>query len=520
MRARATVSATLLAIGLIGCAAGPGVTTDEAQPLSVVPPPLPTLAPGTTPPPTGSTPPPDSTIPTITPGTGDQTGPTLDPNVPTDEAWKPGDNKPAEPWDNYIQLVINDLQSWWTGEYPALYGGPYEPLAGGVLPAYPTRADPIPPCGGGTETTYEEVQQNIAFYCGDGDFITYDDAPDGEIANIVSFSGNVAVGVMLSHEWGHAIQMRNGTFNGAIDTIYTEQQADCFAGAWFARATRGEVVGITVTDDDITSALLTVIGVRDAPGIDQLDPNGHGSGFDRVGAFQTGYANGLEGCRDLIDNPLPLMPNVFNNANDQAQGGNSPFDDSTDGILTFLPVDLNTFWNETITDPSERFGTLTITPVTGDMTGVCPDPAGELEYGAVYCPAEGTVAYDGAQARDLYDQFGDFTIGYQFGSAWAEAALRAVGSTTSGEDRALITDCLVGGWAKTIIPAPGGVTGNTIRDSATVTISAGDLDEAIQVAIVIGDHGSNDNVIGSGFEKIAAFRKGVVGGITACGVEF
>jgi hypothetical protein len=48
-------------------------------------------------------------------------------------------------------------------------------------------------------------------------------------------------------------------------------------------------------------------------------------------------------------------------------------------------------------------------------------------------------------------------------------------------------------------------------------VSPGDLDEAIRTAIIIGDSGNDDNVLGSPFEKIDAFSDGVVGGIDACG---
>ena len=50
----------------------------------------------------------------------------------------------------------------------------------------------------------------------------------------------------------------------------------------------------------------------------------------------------------------------------------------------------------------------------------------------------------------------------------------------------------------------------------TVTSSPGDLDEAIQMAIIIGDRGANVDIVGSPFEKIDAFRIGVLGGLAAC----
>ena len=40
------------------------------------------------------------------------------------------------------------------------------------------------------------------------------------------------------------------------------------------------------------------------------------------------------------------------------------------------------------------------------------------------------------------------------------------------------------------------------------------------MAIIVGDTGANVNAVGSPFEKIAAFRVGVLGGLDACRAQF
>ena len=112
---------------------------------------------------------------------------------------------------------------------------------------------------------------------------------------------------------------------------------------------------------------------------------------------------------------------------------------------------------------------------------------------------------------ELYERFGDFAIGYLLGMAWSEAVQQALGSPLAGEERALLSDCLTGAWVRDIVPGA-----NTTGPPRDVSISPGDLDEAIQTALVIGDAGSADDVVGSGFEKIASFRQGVLEGISAC----
>jgi hypothetical protein len=50
----------------------------------------------------------------------------------------------------------------------------------------------------------------------------------------------------------------------------------------------------------------------------------------------------------------------------------------------------------------------------------------------------------------------------------------------------------------------------------TLTLSAGDLDEAIITALFRSDNSSDQDKRGTAFEKISSFRGGVLGGIDAC----
>ena len=89
-----------------------------------------------------------------------------------------GSNKTPHEYDDFLLAVMTDLDAWWTEQYPDLYGGAFESLSGGTFAAYPMRPDDLPGCGE-PRTTYEDVQQFVAFYCGEGDFIIYDDGDDG-----------------------------------------------------------------------------------------------------------------------------------------------------------------------------------------------------------------------------------------------------------------------------------------------------------------------------------------------------
>jgi predicted metalloprotease len=49
-----------------------------------------------------------------------------------------------------------------------------------------------------------------------------------------------------------------------------------------------------------------------------------------------------------------------------------------------------------------------------------------------------------------------------------------------------------------------------------ILLSAGDLDEAVITAVIVGDEAASTNRLGTAFDKIDAFRSGVLGGIEGC----
>lgn len=447
-----------------------------------------------------------------------------------------GGDKPPREHDAFVGVAVADVERWWSEQFPVVYGSPWEPLAGGIFAGYPERDTDIPGCGEPT-TSYRDLNQFAAFYCSLGDFMVYDDGPDSLLTQLSDGFGVSVMGVVISHEYGHAVQERIGALDEFIATIFTEQQADCFSGAWVGQAYRGESSLLRLGDNDLRAGLIAMLEVRDPVGTNQFVDGGHGSAFDRVGAFQEGFVFGAGRCAELLDAPLTLMPNEFQPASlDELLGGNAPYDceelrdlGATDEDIAacvpapeFLADDLNDFWNVYIDD---AFPDLVAQPVADLAVVACPDPvavAGEV----VLCPSQDVVAYDEPDVVDLYREFGDFTLGYFYGIAWAERAQQYEGSTLTGEARALLNDCYTGAWTGDITPDSTGTTprqrdddGDGLPDTG-ITSSPGDLDEAIRMAILVGDPGEDVNVVGSPFEKIAAFRVGVLGGLDACRVQY
>ena len=496
----------------------PAETTDPSQNDPTQDDPTATDPPSTDP--TANDPP--ATDPAVTDPTEDPANTAPSPSVAPDQidpaAIDFGPNKTPHDYDDFLRAVMTDLQSWWSAEYPAVYGDAFEPLRGGVYAAYPNRPDDLPGCGE-PRTTYEDVQQFVAFYCGQGDFIIYDDGDDGLLAQLAGQYGPGTIGIVLSHEFGHAIQTRAGALDSDLPTVFTEQQADCFAGAWAGRVSRGESSIVSFSDADVRSGLIAMTKVSDPVGLNQFVEGGHGSAFDRVGAFQVGFTEGAARCAELLDSPLPLSLNQFDQS-ELSTGGNAPLGYGEGELLDFIPADLNLYWSDEVGAETGSIDDVTLVRATSADEVECDDPAGAFELGAAYCASTNTVYVNDRAVQEIYDALGDFSVGYVVGTAWSEAVQQALGSELEGEDRALLNDCLTGAWVKTTVPVDDGTGGLALPQpraaERTSRVSAGDLDEAIQTIIGISDGSSDDDVRGGLFEKIDAFRQGVVEGLDSC----
>lgn len=430
-----------------------------------------------------------------------------------------GERGPAHPdYDGFLTAAFGDVQAFWAEAYPETYGLPWTPLEGGIFAAYPEREATIPGCGKDV-STYEDVRQGTAFYCRLGDFMAYDDAES--LPALVDALGREAVAIVLAHEFGHAVQARADEFRQP--GILKEQQADCFAGAWTAHAASGGSDIISLDDTAIRAGLVAMIQISDPLLEDGSNPlssdDPHGTGFDRVGAFQDGFEGGPARCQtfftegridNLIDIPFePTDPNA----------GNLPLvdpnPDPTNGavdIVTLIPAGLDLFWTELAAANNVTFTVPTFSPFPN--AGPYPTCSGiddNLWPKSVrYCADDNTIYWDQDFAFGLSENevTGDMSVGYLFANAYSDAIQTALSGTKTGEARVLMNDCLSGAWVASIIPpAP---------ETSPVYLSAGDLDEAIIIAIALSDQSTDTNVNGSAFEKVDAFRTGVLGGLNAC----
>lgn len=188
--------------------------------------------------------------------------------------------------EEVLSLTIANLESFWAKEMPVLFGEAYSPLQATI--AYSPERGSIPPCGDDYPSPSE--YRNQAFYCGRGDFIAWDGV--NLFPRYYERFGGLAVGLVLAHEWGHAVQARIGYY--ARDP-YPELQADCYAGAWFAAIPAES--SLYDAKERIEPALRGLFHhLGDPTGIGLNEDSTHGTPIQRQNAFVDGVTNGGAAC--------------------------------------------------------------------------------------------------------------------------------------------------------------------------------------------------------------------------------
>jgi predicted metalloprotease len=397
------------------------------------------------------------------------------------------------PAGDVITPALKDVERFWTAAYPGLSGGKaFKPVQGGYHPY--TRSDPPPACG----DQPGEYQPN-AFYCPDGDFIAWD--AEVLIPQLQRNFGPLLAGVVVAHEYGHAIQTRLGL--GDQPAVVLEQQADCFAGAWTADVLAGRSTAFkNVTPEQLDNTVAGLLQLRDQPGTSAENPQAHGNAFDRIRALQDGVEKGAGTCAAYREDNLPVTEVQFTTPEDAASGGDLPYGQAVDE----LAADAQDYWSHTYPQlAGQPWTTLQVEPFSGSAPQ-CDAPDATAGGSAFYCPDGDFVAFDNRQlGPELYQNIGDNAVGMLLGGLFARAAQDRRGASTTGQAGQLAVDCLAGSWTNELL---------TRRTGEGLTLSPGDLDEAVAALLAFGRAGDNSGA--GAFQRISSYRAGVLQGLTAC----
>jgi predicted metalloprotease len=395
--------------------------------------------------------------------------------------------------DQVVTRSVKDVERFWAAQYPALsQGAAFQPVQGGLHP-YTERK--LPPACGDEQAAY----QPNAFYCPDGDFIAWD--AQTLIPQLQEQFGPLLVGVVLAHEYGHAVQTRLGV--GDQPTVVLEQQADCFAGAWTADVLAGRSQAFTgVTPDQLDNTVAGLLLLRDQPGTSAQAEQAHGNAFDRIRALQDGVERGAATCAGYRSDNLPVTEVPFSSRREAATGGDLPYAEAVDS----LAGDAEQYWSRTYPElAGSPWQTLRVQAFTGTPPR-CAAPDVSAGGSAFYCKEGDFVAFDNARlGPQLYRNIGDNAVGMLLGDLFARAAQDRRGRSTTDRPGQLAVDCLAGSWTNDQLKRDPG---------AGLTLSPGDLDEAVAALLAFGRAGDRSGT--SAFERIAAYRSGVLQGLSAC----
>lgn len=204
-------------------------------------------------------------------------------------------------YDRFVQAVLPLIDEFWRNQmFRVSRGTPYQPP--GHLISYDGADNP-----GCLGRQGEEMIGNAYWcpslviaqqcsrpsdnqtYCLQQDLIAWDKT--GLLFPFYREIGDLAVALVLAHEWGHLVQARVFPAHAYETTIRRELQADCYAGAWALEMRNQGRVDIGAFNQ--TLGLFDRVG---GSGEAWLDPSSHGTKFQRIRAFTGGFEEGVEGC--------------------------------------------------------------------------------------------------------------------------------------------------------------------------------------------------------------------------------
>lgn len=405
--------------------------------------------------------------------------------------------------------ALSDIFDFWKQALPKDFGKQFVPVR--TLTSFDSNGTNVQVC--------RQNSQGVenAFYCPVDDSVSWD---RGTLLPVLDkMFGQMAVVTVFAHEMGHAIQFRLGSVNQSTPTIVKEQQADCYAGAFIKWVADGNAKHFQIsTGDGLNQVLATMMFIRDQVGTTALDPQAHGSSFDRVAAFQFGFTSGPVRCNKIDYKEVHQRITELGFTQASQANNNVPVDSET---LALLEQSLAAAFKQNKATPP--------TIVTNDGRCADSDSVADDPPQAAYCPSDNTISVDTARLNKLAtlpanDQLGVSNTGLGDFAAFAEVASRYVlgvqkslGIPLDDQNAGLRTACLTGAWA--------GVIRHRFNNGPQqqLLLGPGDLDEAVAellspTSLIAADvHGTR---VPAGFARVAAFQVGFLQGSKLCTTQF
>lgn len=415
--------------------------------------------------------------------------------------------------DRLATNAIADLYDYWDEQLPDVFDEKFEKLT--RLVSYDSDGAGVTICGASTAGLVN------AFYCGGGgeDAIAWD---RGVLLPMLNKRfGSMSVVGVLAHEMGHAVQYRLGeksNMSQSTPTIVREQQADCYMGNFFRYVAEGDSKHFQInTGDGLNDILATLFFIRDPAGFDHMTEGAHGLAFDRVYAFQEGFANDPQRCADMDSEEIDgRIAEKERTDAEVAQSDEGDIDPTEDKNLQALQESLDDAFKDNGSDQ----------PEITDNGSSCE--SGDSTEPVTYCPDDNVVGFDADALKELAAKpdpdappgeqgrggLGDFAAFAEIASRYTLSIQKSMGLPLDDDQAGLRTACLTGAWA--------GFTNEDAQDRR-LRLAIGDLDEAVaellqKESLIAAD--VNGKQVESGFARVEAFRRGFMEGSGPCTEDF
>ena len=191
--------------------------------------------------------------------------------------------------DHLVLFGLNDIEEFWKQNWPDGAKRPFKAVAE-FLSYDPDHQRIVQVCGEPNKTpTHSNAQYNSG--C---NLVLWDRRKMMPVAK--KYFGDMALVGIFAHEFGHALQHNAGFVGPRTPTIVEEQQADCFAGVYLRWVAEGHSSRFTLNSGDALSHVVAGVFKTADPVLteEQQEHNtdAHGTGLDRVSAFQMGFDSG------------------------------------------------------------------------------------------------------------------------------------------------------------------------------------------------------------------------------------
>ncbi len=328
--------------------------------------------------------------------------------------------------------------------------------------------------------------------------------------------GDMAITMVLAHEYGHAIQKAAALNPRGVPTLVAEQQADCFSGVYLRWVAEGKSPRFTLsTGEGLNNLLAAMISFRDPLlSADEGYSGGdeHGSAFERISAFQFGFTDGTAACA------------AINLKEIKERRGDLPVDLPSDQSGE-LPVTEKSV--RSVVDAMNLLFTPKNPPkLSFDAGAASPCADARPSPPVSYCPSTNTIAvdlgglkalgtptkgYDGPALQGDNSAYSVLTSRYMLALQHERGGV-ALDTAEAGLRTACLTGVATTALSKTITTPAGDA----------VALTAGDLDEAVSGLLTNGLAASdvNGETVPAGFSRIDAFRVGVLGDADRCYKRF